>query len=115
MDQAKKPPQCVVAIDIGSDGCGYAFSADYQFKNTPCDIAVPRWSVEVGSHSSPKPPAAILFDSEKNFVAFGYEAEDKYSNICEANDQNNWHYLEGFKMALYQAVEAGEVSEINCR
>jgi hypothetical protein len=70
--------------------------------------------VEVGSHSSPKPPAAILFDSQTNFVAFGYEAQDKYANICEANDQNNWHYLEGFKMALYQAVEAGEVSEINC-
>ncbi|VDI57968.1 Hypothetical predicted protein [Mytilus galloprovincialis] len=105
MDSA---PHCVVAIDIGSDGCGYAFSMDYQFKTNPCDVHVPRWSPSTGSMTSLKAPAAILFDSDKTFTAFGYDAQDRMDDILSSGDQNNWYYVERFKMALYTAVEEGE-------
>ncbi|XP_071143360.1 heat shock 70 kDa protein 12A-like [Mytilus edulis] len=103
-----EPPQCVVAIDIGSSGCGYAFSADYTFCNNPCDVSTYRWFAEVGKFTSLKTPAAILFDSKQEFVSFGYNAQEKYITILESSDKNNWYYIEGFKMALYSAVESGE-------
>lgn len=107
-----EPPQCVVAIDIGSSGCGYAFSADYTFCNNPCDVSTYRWFAEVGKFTSLKTPAAILFDSKQEFVSFGYNAQETYITILESNDKNNWYYIEGFKMALYSAVESGEVNVI---
>jgi|JYMV01.1.fsa_nt_gi hypothetical protein len=46
----------------------------------------------------------MLLDSKKKLVAFGHDADDRYSQICEANNQNSWYYLKGFKMQLYKAV-----------
>ncbi|XP_052095503.1 heat shock 70 kDa protein 12A-like isoform X1 [Mytilus californianus] len=108
MAHMNSAPQCVVAIDIGSDGCGYAFSMDYQFKTNPSDVHVPRWSPSTGSMTSLKAPSAILFDSDKTFSAFGYDAQDRMDEILNSGDQNNWYYVERFKMALYTAVEEGE-------
>jgi hypothetical protein len=46
----------------------------------------------------------MLLDSQKKLVAFGHDAEDRYSQICKVNQQNAWYYLKGFKMQLYKAV-----------
>ncbi|XP_071139902.1 heat shock 70 kDa protein 12A-like [Mytilus edulis] len=108
MTQANFVPQCVVALDIGSDGCGYAFSMDYQFKTDLCDIQIPIWSPSTGSMTSLKAPSAILFDSDKKFKAVGFDPQDKIDEILNSGDQNNWYYVECFKMALYNAVEKGE-------
>jgi hypothetical protein len=46
----------------------------------------------------------MLLDSQKKLVAFGHDAEDRYSQICEVNQQIAWYYLKGFKMQLYKVV-----------
>lgn len=94
----------VAAIDFGSHGSGYAFSFRHQFDANPIDVSSPMWSPESGGDSVYKTPSAMLLDSNKNLVAFGHDAEDRYSVICEENEQNAWYYLKGFKMKLYRAV-----------
>jgi hypothetical protein len=37
----------------------------------------------------------MLLDSQKKLVAFGHDAEDRYSQICEVNQQIAWYYLKG--------------------
>lgn len=94
----------VAAIDIGSSGSGYAFSFTYEFNINPINVSTYLWSPESGGDGSYKAPSSMLLDCNKKFVAFGHDAEDKYSTICEQNEQNSWYYLKSFKMKLYRAV-----------
>ena len=94
----------VVAIEFGSYGSGYAFSFKHEFEANPINVSTPLWSTENGGVSCYKTLSAMLLDSQKKLVAFGHDAEDRYLQICEVNQQNAWYYLKGFKMQLYKAV-----------
>ncbi|CAG2212107.1 unnamed protein product [Mytilus edulis] len=98
----------VVAIDFGSSGAGYAFSFAYQYKNNPLDISTSLWNNGNGPLQA-KIPAVLLFDPDKKFHSFGFEAEDKYEELLNTNKADQWYFLKGFKMQLYSAVNAGEV------
>lgn len=100
----------VAAIDLGSHGSGYAYSFMHDFEANPINVFSPLWAPDGGGESTIKTPSAMVLDSKKKFVAFGHEAEDKYTTICENNDQNSWYYLHGFKMKLYKAVRDKKVS-----
>ncbi|CAC5402354.1 unnamed protein product [Mytilus coruscus] len=97
----------VVAIDFGSSGAGYAFSFAYQYKNNPLDISTSLWNNGNGPLQT-KVPTVLLFDPNKKFHSFGFEAEDKYEELLNANKADQWYFLKGFKMQLYSAVNAGE-------
>ncbi|XP_071129000.1 heat shock 70 kDa protein 12A-like [Mytilus edulis] len=97
----------VVAIDFGSSGAGYAFSFAYQYKNNPLDISTSVWNNGNGPLQA-KIPAVLLFDPDKKFHSFGFEAEDKYEELLNTNKSDQWYFLKGFKMQLYSAVNAGE-------
>ncbi|XP_052071121.1 heat shock 70 kDa protein 12B-like [Mytilus californianus] len=97
----------VVAIDFGSSGAGYAFSFAYQYKNNPLDISTSVWNNGNGPLQT-KVPTVLLFDPNKKFHSFGFEAEDKYEELLNANKADQWYFLKGFKMQLYSAVNAGE-------
>ncbi|XP_063447154.1 heat shock 70 kDa protein 12A-like [Mytilus trossulus] len=97
----------VVAVDFGSSGAGYAFSFAYQYKNNPLDICTSLWNNGNGPVQA-KVPAVLLFDPDKKFHSFGFEAEDKYEELMNANKAGQWYFLKGFKMQLYSAVNAGE-------
>ncbi|CAG2250410.1 unnamed protein product [Mytilus edulis] len=97
----------VVAIDFGSSGAGYAFSFAYQYKNNPLDISTSVWNNGNGPLQA-KIPAVLLFDPDKKFHSFGFEAEDKYEELLNTNKADQWYFLKGFKMQLYSAVNAGE-------
>lgn len=63
----------VTALDFGTTYSGYAFS----FKTTPNDIQMNKnWGEQVGFQSY-KTPTCVLTDRRGEFVAFGYEAEDR--------------------------------------
>ncbi|CAC5422722.1 unnamed protein product [Mytilus coruscus] len=102
------PVLVVAAIDFGSHGSGYAFSFRYEFAANPTNVNTPYWSSESGGNITYKAPSSILLNSKKKFVAFGHDAEDQYSTICENNEQNSWYYLKEFKMKLYEAVVLGK-------
>lgn len=44
----------------------------------------------------------VLLTPEKNFEAFGYEAETKYTTMAEDKTHLGWYLFRGFKMKLYE-------------
>jgi hypothetical protein len=55
--------------------------------------------------STGKAPTTVLLDPDGNFKAFGFEAEEMYSNLVDEDNSNGWYYFQNFKMELYkQAV-----------
>ena len=55
---------------------------------------------ECGSLLSHKAPTSVLFDEEAHFHSFGYEAEEKYMELAEDEDVEDWFYFQRFKMKL---------------
>lgn len=59
-----------------------------------------------------KAPTSVLLDNEKNFVAFGFDAETKYLESLENEDSDDedsghkdqFHYFNRFKMMLHNQV-----------
>ncbi|XP_062611441.1 heat shock 70 kDa protein 12A-like [Saccostrea cucullata] len=95
-------PLYVVAIDFGTTYSGYAFAFRGTFlKDGEKDIneihAVP-WNA--GELMSDKTPTTLLLDADKNFVCFGYEAENTYSKLPE-EEKKKYFYFRRFKMMLY--------------
>lgn len=99
----------VAAIDFGSTSAGYAFSFRHDYKTNPLDIATFLWTTGSKDIVTSKAPCTVLLDLEKRFIAFGYEAEDKYEGILGDNMQDDWYYFKGFKMLLYNAIQEGQV------
>lgn len=85
------------AIDFGTTYSGYAYSYAYNPKKI---FANNSWSSTHGP-SSHKTPTVILFDETKKFISFGFEAEDKYSELVVLNKEHKWYYFQRFKMTLY--------------
>jgi hypothetical protein len=53
-------------------------------------------------HFSLKTPTCLLLDDKEELVSFGYEAENKYSNIVIDRKQNEYLFFQRFKMQLYE-------------
>ncbi|XP_071124637.1 heat shock 70 kDa protein 12A-like [Mytilus edulis] len=85
------------AIDIGSSYSGYAFSAYDGYTKEPTKINTTIW---YGCNL--KAPTAVLLDSSQEFVAFGYDAENKYSELLADEEHEDYHYFHSFKMLLYE-------------
>lgn len=84
----------VGAIDFGTSYSGFAHSS----KERPSDIYLRRWSSGYSLLETEKTPTCILFDSDKEFLAFGYEAENQYVGYT----QEKQHEMKrNYKMALY--------------
>lgn len=48
-----------------------------------------------------KTPTVVLLKPDREFEAFGYEAQNKYAKLCEKNKHKEYYYLQNFKMKLY--------------
>ena len=87
----------IAAIDFGTTFSGYGFA----FKNKPNDIIVNKnWGDGV-STASYKTPTSVLVDDQAKFVAFGYEAEHKYSELSASDEGKGYDLYRHFKMMLY--------------
>ncbi|XP_060603701.1 heat shock 70 kDa protein 12B-like [Ruditapes philippinarum] len=86
----------IAAIDIGTALSGCAFYCSNR-------TYITHWLGHFGS--SQKTPTCILFDSNKKFHSFGFEAEDKYASLPEeTDDYMNWFFFRHFKMQLYKIM-----------
>ena len=93
----------VVAIDIGTTYSGYAFSSRDDFKKDPMKIiANQAWNTGCQRHLSLKTPTCLLLGDNEKFVSFGYEAENKYSDIVIDRKKNEYFFFQRFKMQLYK-------------
>lgn len=94
----------VAAIDFGTTFSGYAFSFLHDYKRDPLKISANTWTAGLGSLVSLKTSTCVLFDSTQKFHSFGYEAEEKYSNLALDDEHYDWYYFRRFKMMLYNKM-----------
>lgn len=86
MDNDSTPWLVVCAIDFGTTYSGYAYSMRADYERDPLNIASnPQWPQE--NMITFKTPTSILFDNSGNFHSFGYEAERKYAQIAEEDQE----------------------------
>ena len=88
----------VAAIDFGTTYSGYAYSP----KSDPSDIQTCKW--KNNNFESSKAPTSVLLDVKKKFLAFGYEAENKFVANAEKDKPDVLYYFKRFKMILHNQV-----------
>lgn len=91
------------AIDFGTAFSGYAFS----FKSEPMKIQTnASWSERLVSL---KTPTSVLVNPDQQFDSFGYDAESKYAELLEEEDQGEgWALYRKFKMILHNNPDLTE-------
>ncbi|XP_062578711.1 heat shock 70 kDa protein 12A-like [Saccostrea cucullata] len=93
----------VAALDFGTTYSGIAWSFVAEFEKYPLRINSLQWSSMVGpSQATYKTPTALLLKSNKEMMAFGYEAEEQYSELADDNVQSGYYFFRNFKMMLYE-------------
>lgn len=101
----------VAAIDFGTTFSGWAYSYKHEFQSDPTIIHAKNWNN--GSNISTKTPTTVLIEPDgKTFVAFGYEAEDKYALLCADGKQKEFYYFSRFKMMLHNKLDIGKKTYI---
>ena len=95
-------PFLVVAIDFGTTYSGFAFQFRHQYdpKDPTVMMAPQSWSDGTKQVLSLKTPTALLLTPDYEIDSFGYEAERKYSNLCEENKHTEYAFYRQFKMKL---------------
>ena len=88
----------VVAIDLGTTFSGYAFSTTAEFKDNPLTFHANQ-VCKTGSCSL-KFPTCILFDQNKTCDSFGYQAEDRYTDVVLEKSENQYFFFKHFKMKI---------------
>ena len=93
----------VAALDFETAYSGYVFSSRDYFKRDPLQIVKNQaWNDGSYRHISQKTPTCLLLDDNEELVSFGYEAENKYSEIVHDRKQNEYFFFQRFKMQLYK-------------
>lgn len=103
--EQKREKIVVAAIDFGSTYSGYAFSFRDDFQTNPLKIHTNHWSSVQSGGVSNKAPTAVLLKPDQTFHSFGYDAEDKYAELSEAEEHKEWYYFSRFKMKLMNALD----------
>lgn len=104
------PNVLVAAIDFGTAYSGYAYSSRIDFEEDPLRIMALKWSQSLISH---KTPTCALFNKDKELVAFGYEAEKRFTELTEENKHKDYYYFQRFKMNLFSKSEDRRKKVIN--
>lgn len=92
----------VAAIDFGTTYSGYAFSFRHDFEKDPSKInANQTWVAGHRNLFSLKAPTCVLLHPDKTFHSFGYEAEDKYTELFQDDEHEDWYFFKRFKMTLH--------------
>ena len=100
----KKEKMLVAAIDFGTTYSGYAFSFKHDYQIDPTKVSTNQnWVAGSMQLVSLKAPTCVLFDKNKKFHSFGYEAENVYSELALDNEHQQWYFFRRFKMVLHGA------------
>ncbi|XP_048734696.2 heat shock 70 kDa protein 12A-like [Ostrea edulis] len=96
----------VAAIDFGTTYSGYAFSTREEFKKDPLKIhANQAWVSGQKYLLSLKTPTCLLLRRNGKFVSFGFDAENRFSDITLDGKQNEYLYFNRFKMKLHNNMK----------
>ena len=86
----------VASIDFGTTYSGYAFSSKDEWKRDPMKIHTNVWNST--NLTSAKTPTTLLLSPEREFLAFGYDAETTYSDSKDKFAL--YYYFYCFKLML---------------
>ncbi|XP_033731605.1 heat shock 70 kDa protein 12B-like [Pecten maximus] len=100
---AKTNHMLSAAIDFGTTFSGYAFSSLNDFQSSPDKVSSMTWTAGSGCLQSLKTSTCVLFSPDKKFYDFGFQAEDKYSELVLEEKEKGWYLFRRFKMELYNA------------
>lgn len=104
----------VAAIDFGTTYSGYAFSSYDDFQKEPQKINANVWNAGAAALMSHKTPTALLLNADQSFNAFGFEAETKYAELAEEDEDEleNLYYFHRFKMVLHKHPKLRRTTKI---
>ena len=91
------------AIDFGTTYSGYAFSTRHDFDADPLKVAACQWTAGSSNVMSLKTPTTVLFNPDRKFDSFGFEAEDRYCQLMDDGQHQEWYYFRRFKMRLFNS------------
>ncbi|XP_052806244.1 heat shock 70 kDa protein 12A-like [Mya arenaria] len=98
--RTKEPCALVVALDVGTEYSGWAYSSREDFRCDPAKVCTRTW--QGGAIISLKAPTCVLLSEDgRTLEKFGYEAETAYAELLEKNEHEKWLYFRHFKMALW--------------
>lgn len=104
----------VVAIDFGTSLSGFAYSDVKTPQNeNPTIHHYQCWNSTAKYRDIKKTASCILFDKNKKFVSFGYDAKLSYAEM-NSNDQMKHYFFDNFKMELYNHKVRVINFKINC-
>lgn len=93
----------VAALDFGTTYSGYAYALRGDFKTEPLKMqANQAWNSGSSQHWSLKTPTCLLLDKNKEFRSFGYDAENKYTDLVLDEEQSDYYFFNRFKMKLHK-------------
>ncbi|XP_045203146.2 heat shock 70 kDa protein 12A-like [Mercenaria mercenaria] len=92
----------VAAIDFGTAYSGYAFSTRTDHGKDPLKVCANTWGA--GNLMSLKTSTCVLFDRNKKFHSFGFEAEDNYSDFALDEKHQDFYFFRRFKMKLFDKM-----------
>nr|XP_022297405.1 heat shock 70 kDa protein 12A-like [Crassostrea virginica] len=98
----------VAAIDFGTTYSGYAFSTRTDFQREPTKAFLKQWVDPASSMMYNKTSTCILFDADRKFSKFGFEAEAKYIDLIMDKEHETWYFFRRFKMTLYDKQSSGD-------
>lgn len=98
---AVKERLLVAALDFGTTYSGYAYSFRADFLEDPLKIVTNQWQFGSSRTVAMKTPSCILFNSRRQCDSFGFEAENKYAELCLEDAHHEWFFFRHFKMLLY--------------
>jgi hypothetical protein len=92
----------VASLVFGTTKSGDAFSTKQEFKTDPLLIhAYWKWTSRYRSDWSLRTLTCLLLDKEKQFVAFGYEAEHRYAELVMDEEHTNYYFFDRFTRSLH--------------
>lgn len=95
------PKLLVCAIDFGTTYSGWAYSFTHEYRSDPTKTNVRHWNSGSDDLVTEKTPTCVLIAADgKTLEAFGYDAENKYTELAEKNEHRDYFYFRRFKMAL---------------
>lgn len=86
----------VAALDFGSTYSGYAYSFKSDYERDKLRININQVWVTNCALGSYKNSTCILLDKNRELEAFGYDAEERYSDLCADGEHSDFFFFKGF-------------------
>ncbi|XP_052254956.1 heat shock 70 kDa protein 12A-like [Dreissena polymorpha] len=96
----------VVGIDFGTTFSGWAYSTHDDFATDPTKIFAPQWNSSDQMISLKTPTCILIKPDGKTVDTFGYDAENRYTQLAADEIHKDWYFFRRFKMKLYDAQES---------